>query len=163
MNPSEIRDRIREGIAPALESHGFAGRSSTFSRRVGDLVHLIQLQSSSSNSSDSTRFTINVAVWAAVLSDEKTPSVANAHWSKRLGDCSPEPQDIWWNAQDDATADEAAKDISRRIEDFAIPELDKLRSTSDLLALWRSGESPGLTGVQADRLKRRLQSLDRDV
>src|SRR6187431_2285272 len=82
MIPSEIRDRIREGIAPALLEAGFRGRSSTFSREVGDVFHLIQLQASTSNSIEGARFTVNVAVWAPVLAREPKPSVIVAHWSR---------------------------------------------------------------------------------
>jgi hypothetical protein len=163
MIPSEIRDRIREGMAPVLLERGFRGRSSTFSREVGDVVHLIQLQASNSNSIDDARFTVNVAVWAPVLAREPKPSVIDAHWSRRLGDLSPERSDLWWQANDYSMADEAASDISRRIEAFAIPALDQLKSTRDLLKLWKSGQSPGLTGVQADRFRRQLESPRRDA
>ena len=161
MIPSEIRDRIRDGIGPALLHHGFRGRSSTFSREVGDVFHLIQLQASGDNSSSSARFTINVAVWAPFLSSEEKPSVDNAHWRARLGSLSTERADLWWQADDFAMADDAARDITTRIESFAIPALDQLQSTNDLLKLWRTGQSPGLTGVQADRFRKRLEDRKR--
>jgi len=157
MIPSEIRDRIREGLFPTLSTHGFKGRSSTFSREVGDVVHLLQLQASQDNSSESARFTLNVAVWVPALAAESKPSVADSHWNRRLGYLSPENSDLWWQANDFEMADDAAKDIANRINSFAVPALDQLRSTDELLALWRSGSSPGLTGVQADRMRRQLE------
>jgi hypothetical protein len=157
MLPSELRDRIREGIAPVLAVHGFKGRSSTFSREVSDVVHLLQLQSSQGNLADSAKFTVNVAVWVPGLASITKPSVDDAHWRRRLGHLGPEDTDLWWQANDMEMADEAARDIASRIEAYAVPALDQLRSSADLLALWRSGSSPGLTGVQADRLRRRLQ------
>lgn len=161
MIPSEIRDRIREGIGPALAAHGFLGRSSTFSRQVGDIFQLIQLQAASDNSSSSARFTANVAVWVPSLSSEPTPSVDNAHWRMRLGELCPERSDLWWQADDFPMADEAARDIAARIDAFAIPALQQFQGTRDLMKLWKNGQSPGLTGVQADRFRRRLESLAR--
>lgn len=159
MNPTEIRDRIRERIAPAILEYGFRGRSSTFSRDVGDVSHLIQIQASSANSTDGSRFTVNVAVWVRALSAEPRATVVGAHWNRRLGDLGPERTDLWWQANDLAMADEAASDMSKRVRLFAIPALDQLTSSSDLLALWRSGKSPGLTAVQADRFRRQLEKL----
>jgi hypothetical protein len=158
MIPSEIRDRIRDGLISTLSNHGFNGRSSTFSREVGDVVHLLQLQSSQGNSSGSARFTLNVAVWVPALASDAKPSVADSHWNRRLGYLGPENSDLWWQANDFEMADDAAKDIAGRINSFAVPALDQLRSTEDLLALWRSGSSPGLTGVQADRMRRQLEA-----
>jgi len=161
VTPSEVRDRIREGIGPALLEHGFRGRSSTFSREIGDVFQLIQLQAAADNSSEGARFTINVAVWVPALASEPKPSVADSHWSRRLGDLSPERADLWWQANDLAMADEAANDMAKSIEAFAIPALDHLRSTRDLLKLWKSGQSSGITGVQADRFRRRLENPGR--
>lgn len=161
MIPSEIRDRIREGIGPALLEHGFRGRSSTFSRQVNDVFHLVQLQASSDNSSSGAKFTVNLAVWAPALSSEPNPSVDNAHWRARLGNLGPEQSDIWWQADDFSMADVATVDIVARIEAFAIPALQQLQSTRDLLKLWKSGQSPGLTAMQADRFRRRLEDLAR--
>lgn len=161
MIPSEIRDRIREGLFPTLSAHGFEGRSSTFSREVGDVIHLLQLQAAQDNSSESARFTVNVAIWVPALGADAKPSVVDSHWNRRLGDLGPEKSDLWWQANDFEMADDAARDIASRINSHAVPALDQLRSTKSLLALWRSGSYPGLTGVQADRMRRRLEARPR--
>jgi hypothetical protein len=163
MIPSEIRDRIREGIAPVFVEHGFRGRASTFTRQSADVFQLIQLQGSSANSDSEARFTINVAVWAPSLSSEPKASVENAHWRARLGTLGPERSDTWWHADDFAAADQAAIEIVGRIEEYAFPALQQLGNTSDLLKLWRTGSSPGLTALQADRFRRRLENLARDA
>jgi hypothetical protein len=160
-SPVRIRDRIREAIGPALLEHGFRGRSSTFSREVGDVFHLLQLQSSTSDPGEGARFTINVAVWVPALASEAKPSVADAHWNRRLGDLGPERADLWWRADNFAMADEAARDMVERIEAYAIPALDQLKSSRELLKLWKAGHSPGITGVQADRFRRRLENPGR--
>jgi len=159
--PSEIRDRIREAMGPALLEHGFRGRSSTFSREVGDVFHLIQLQAAADNSTKGARFTINVAVWVPALASEPKASVADAHWSRRLGDLDPDRSELWWQADDFAMADAAASDMAQRIEAFALPALDQLKNTRDLLKLWKSGHHPGITGIQADRFRRRLENPGR--
>ena len=157
MVPSEIRNRIRESLAPPLLDHGFRGRSSTFSREVNDVFHLIQLQPADDNSPAGARFTVNVAVWVPKLASTQTPSVADAHWSIRLGELDPENTERWWQADDFDMADDAARDMVLRIQAHAIPALDKLRSTRDLLALWKTGSSPGLTRLQADRFRQKLE------
>lgn len=157
MIPAEIRDRIRAGLEPTLLAQGFRGRSSTFSREVADLVHLLQLQAAPDNSSRSARFTVNVAVWVPALAAEPRPSVADAHWQVRLGQLEPGQSDQWWQADDETMADDTARELALRIEKYAVPALERFRSSRDLLALWRAGSSPGLTALQADRFRRRLE------
>jgi len=157
MIPSEIRNRIRESLAPPLLDHGFHGRSSTFSREVGDVVHLIQLQPADDNSPAGARFTVNVAVWVPKLASTPTASVADAHWTVRLGQLDPDNTIQWWQADDFDMADAAARDMVLRIQADAIPALERLGSTRDLLALWKTGSSPGLTRLQADRFRQRLE------
>jgi hypothetical protein len=157
MIPSEIRDRLREGIGPVLVEHGFRGRSSTFSRQVDDVFHLVQLQGADDNSSEGARYTVNVAVWVPALASGPTPSVTDAHWQMRLGHLCPERSDLWWDADDFAMADAAAHDIAARLQAHALPALDRLKSARNLLALWKTGESPGLTRMQANRFRLRLE------
>jgi hypothetical protein len=65
--------------------------------------------------------------------------------------------DRWWTVSSPADARRVAAEISRGLSEFGLPALEKVSSTSDLLQLWESGQSPGLTRQQAARYAAELR------
>ena len=129
-------------------------------RESGDVVHLVSLQSSTASSADAVRLTVNLGVWVSALEGDAKPDVWEAHWRERLGFVMEENRDVWWDAASDDQAKSAAAAISEAIRKFALPVLDTLATRADLLSLWKSGRSPGLTEVQAKRLTTRLEAIE---
>jgi hypothetical protein len=150
MPPSVSGSTVCEPLAALLGSHGFSRKAFLFSRRSEDLLHLVQLQGSNTNTRTSSKFTVNVGVWVPGLAPGKLPAISAAHWRQRLGFLCPEHQDIWWQVEQQS-APTVARDIAARVERYALPSLASLPNSKSLLALWQRGSSPGLTRVQASR------------
>lgn len=157
MSPSKAGKRIGDVLADYLLPIGFKRKANLFSRQSEDVIHLIQLQGSSGNVLGAANHTVNVAVWVPALAPDVNPSISGAHWSVRLGTLCPERTDLWWNSSSEESMNRAALDIAKRVRDCAIPALAALPNARTLLALWRSGVSPGLTRIQADRYARTLE------
>jgi hypothetical protein len=143
----------------SLKPRGFKRRGANFYRPAEDVVHLISIQSSSSNTHDSARVTVNLAVWCKILGDSgAAPTVWTAHWRKRIGELMPANADVWWSLPSDRALDAAATEIVGALEGYGLPALDSLTSAASLLTLWDSGESPGLTRGQVAHYAVRLRA-----
>lgn len=142
-----------------LKLRGFKKRGAIFHRPIGDVVHLISLQSSRSSTGDSARVTVNLAVWCKIFDDSGiAPSVWTAHWRERLGHEMPAKADVWWTISSDEGLASATSEIMIALESYGLPALDGLPSSASLLALWDSGVSPGLTRRQATECAERLRA-----
>jgi hypothetical protein len=142
-------------LSDALRPKGFRRKGSTFTRDKPDVVHILNLQSSTKSTQDLLVVTINVAVYSRALEEKGAcdgpAGVWTAHWSERIGCYTPLRQDVWWEICNADDCERAADDLVQLTMEKAIPQLDELATTEALVALWRSGRSPGLTKGQRDR------------
>jgi hypothetical protein len=157
MQPFEIAKIIEDGVSNLLIPLGFRRKSRLFSRPRNDLLQLVQIQSSQSNSQESSSFTVNLGLWVPELDPGAAPNLPGAHWRQRLGLVSPEHEDTWWEAGDLATARLRAGEIAASIRDYGLAAMDAVPDVASLLALWSTGASPGLTEVQAARFAGKLR------
>jgi hypothetical protein len=149
---SRYKALVVEAVAGVLGPVGFRKSGPRFSRPLEDVVHLVSVQSSIRNSASCLRVTINLGVWIPELEDPGTkPDVWSAHWRERLGFLMPEPSDRWWEARSEIEAAAAGSEIGHALTTFAFPAFDDLRTADALAALWRSGQAPGLTELEARR------------
>ena len=152
-----LLDTIREALAPL----GFRKRDAYFRRDVADMVHVVQVQSSTKSTADTLIATVNVGVFSRELERRLRgpivdPKVEECHWRQRLGHLGPANRDVWWEVRSEAEAVATAVEIVGLIREFALPALDHLSSTAKLRALWESDGAPGLT----DQTRRRyLEAL----
>lgn len=160
----EYKKVILEALAGALAPAGFRRNGSVFKRDQIDVVHLISLQSSTESMTSSLRVTVNVAVWAESLADERArPDVSASQWHERIGFLMPARQDRWWVARSDAEARIVAAEMRDTVVKYGLPALDAISSTVDLSTLWKSNRSPGLTAVQAQRYLARLREREAEA
>ena len=143
-------NQLLAALARVLKPVGFSRRGSLFSRRVEDVVHLIQLQKSQSSSADYVKATINLAVWVPALAFGSA-SAAGAPVRARLGSIMPEHEDLWWELSSSESADESIASLVQPLVSYGLPWLQALRSSVEVQRLWQSGVSPGLTGLQRQR------------
>jgi hypothetical protein len=156
----DFKAAILDAMAEVLRPLGFRKKGSHFTRESGGVVHLVSLQSSATSSADAVRVTVNLGVWVSALEGDAKPDIWAAHWRERLGFVMEERRDVWWDAASDNQAKSAAAAIADSIRRFALPVLETLASPGALLSLWKSGRSPGLTAVQAERLLTRLEAIE---
>jgi hypothetical protein len=75
MEPSEIAKIIEGTVSALLVPIGFRRKSRLFSRPRNELLQLIQIQSSQSNSEASSSFTVNLGLWAPDLDPGAAPNL----------------------------------------------------------------------------------------
>jgi hypothetical protein len=93
------------------------------------------------------KITCNLGIVLRELGNDKL-GIWDAHWRKRIGSYMPEAQDHWWVCSTDIAATTAGHEIAALLEDQVFPEMEQLASLAAMVALWRSGRSPGLTDYQ---------------
>ena len=103
-------------------------------------------------------FTINVGVCSTRLlrfySLEKVgncPTIQDCHLDIRLGHLLPDRDDKWWTIVDEKGLDQLSDEIVSDVTNVAHQMICHHVRDEDLMALWLSGRSPGLTDLQ--RLK----------
>ena len=160
MSTTEYKRQIHDVVAETLCAVGFRKKGSHFTRELADVIHLVSLQSSVSSTSQSLRVTVNLGVWVPALEGDVKPDLWSAHWRSRLGHLMPEKRDVWWDVASDDEASRTAFKIVAAVRNFGLPALDALHDRRVLLDLWRTGVSPGLTALQAERLMNRLMVIE---
>jgi hypothetical protein len=146
------KDALLTGLRGVLKSQGFRKRDSVFHRPSADVVHLIALQSSIDSAGQIPRVTVNLAIWCKRLAAAGTePAVLAAQWRCRIGDVMPPQSEAWWLLSGKPTVAPAISGMSAALKAHGIPALDRLPDLAALLALWDSGQSPGLTPAEARR------------
>jgi hypothetical protein len=158
MATSDLESTITSRIEQVLSAAGFKRHRFGFERKVGNVLHLVALQSSQSSTASRLRTTINLAVWAPDLAEPNAkPDIWSAQWRERIGKLMPQAQDHWWTVSSLKEAEQAAQQISEALVGPGLSALDRISSTSDLLQLWETGHSPGLTQMQAAKYANKLR------
>lgn len=152
--------RIVRIVGTRLSAHGFSRRGLTLLKRAGESTALVAFQSSTSSSSQRLKFTVNVGIkFECLLSERETKSTSvwDSHLRWRLGELMTQRNDAWWETTpgDDVLA--LSNDLSALIENAALPCIDRYLDPLATIALWESGESPGLTEFQRARFLERLK------
>jgi len=147
-----VLDAIKETLRPL----GFKKKGSALVADRGDVLHVINLQKSTSSTADTRIVTINLGVYSKTLAGclgtaSSVASVWDCHWQERLGFLGPEPMDKWWTMQTESDAHKAGQEMIGLLTERALPLLEGLRTTEQLRALWATGNSPGITEMVRDR------------
>jgi hypothetical protein len=153
---------LLSGIGHHLKPRGFRKRGSAFRHLTSDNVAIIEVQRSQSGTAGLVRFTLNAGVICGRLLDEHDPDIAKAgaayaHLRRRIGEFLTDPTDKWWDL-DAATNPGGLLDELGRLLDQAAVYLVDHASDARLIALWESGQSPGLTDGHRQRLLRELKA-----
>ncbi len=144
-----------------LLSFGFKKQGNTYARSVGDVVHLINLQSSRTSSAAILHCTINLGVVVPRLeSPWLKADIGRTHWSERLGHLAGQ-NDRWWTATSSGDAEAAGDEITTLLETVGLRALDDLSSSDALCRLWETGVGPGLTDTQRRRYRDELKKIVR--
>jgi hypothetical protein len=154
---------LLDGIGRRLKAQGFTKRGHAFRRVASGNSAIVEVQRSQTSTSDAIRFTINVGIVCGRLLDEHQPDVSkagsmHAHLRKRIGEFLPAPTDQWWDLDDTTEPDVLATELGLLLAvatRFLLDHADDAR----LIALWESGQSPGLTDHQRQRVLSELKTV----
>jgi hypothetical protein len=154
-------DRVISCIGQLLSPLGFNRKGSNFVLTLDSAALVIQVQKSTSGSSASPRITVNLGLVCALLASEtdlRNARPEDSHLRLRIGSLLPSRPDKWWELHTDADAQRACLEINTILSERAIPFLSAYLTPDALLALWETGESPGITNVQRVRYLEQLKS-----
>lgn len=150
------------GIGACLKPHGFAKRGNAYRRLSSGNSAIIEAQRSQSSNGDTIRFTLNVGVICGRLLDDYQPEISkagsmHAHLRERIGAFLPTHEDKWWTIDASTNPDEMVAEIESLLSASAQFLLDHA-TDAQLISLWETGVSPGLTAGQRQRCLRELKA-----
>lgn len=158
-----VYDQVMASCAQTLRSVGYARRGSSLRKQLDGNVAVIEFQKSSKSSADAILFTINLGVICGHLIEAENLSpkkvgVIDAHIRQRIGMLLPDRPDKWWTIEQKTDARSLVGEVSRLIKMEAAPYLDRYLDDNAIVALWESGQSPGLTETQRVKYLTKLNS-----
>lgn len=124
---------------------------------------IIEFQKSTKSSGDKILFTVNLAVICGALLEPDQPSLekarsTEAHLRQRIGMLMPGRPDQWWEISESVEVGALASEVSEVIATEGAPYVARYLDVNELVALWETGKSPGLTETQRMRYLTRLRS-----
>jgi len=140
-----------------LKAAGYSKRGSRFRLARDNNIAMIDFQRSTENSAKTLKFTVNLVVISGEAmrrwdpeKDLSKASIWDAHLQERIGVIVAN-EDRWWTITPYEPVSAIEAEISHIVEMHAIPFLERYARDTDLIALWRTGRSPGLTEGQRVR------------
>lgn len=148
--PSQVLIEIVKATAERLRPLGFTRRGMALRIMGLDTCGILAFQRSGKNSQDRCLFTVNLGIVCGKLleRDETELSKAqiiDAHVRDRIGSLLPDHHDKWWEITPSTDAQALAQEVVDLIVNKAVPCIQRYLSTESVIALWESGQSPGLT------------------
>lgn len=155
-------ERIVVTTYQKLQAQGFRRRGATIRAIAHGNAALIEFQKSAKSSRECIEFTVNLGVICGELLDQDQSSIAaakivDAHVRRRIGEFLPGRPDKWWVLNDRTDINAVAAEISDLITSQGAPYLLGLLEIGELIALWETGESPGLTEIQRVKYLKELR------
>jgi Domain of unknown function (DUF4304) len=159
-------DTIIGTTAARVANLGFVRRGSILRVAGNGTSGVIQFQKSTGSTKDLVRFTISLAVVCGALLEEWQPATGkatstDAHLRERVGMLMPTRTDKWWEITSATNVDAVATEVSDLVATVGAPYVMRYLDTEELVALWQSGQSPGLTETQRVRYLEKLGAQQR--
>lgn len=159
--PESIMDEILQATAEVLKPLGFVRRGAVFRLLAQGNCGLIEFQRSDKCTDDKLVFTVNFGVVYGELLDvgpsgAPKARIIDAHLRQRIGMLLPDRPDKWWEV--DAATERGAliQELMDLVKKGAL-YVESHLATNAVIALWESGQSPGLTAVQRSRFLSKLK------
>jgi Domain of unknown function (DUF4304) len=149
-----------------LAPYGFKKKGAVFRLISGENAALIAFQRSQNNRRETLSFTVNIAIACGLLFDPDgltahTARAYDGHLQTRIGTLLPDRQDLWWDIDSGSDENALIAEVTDLICNRAVPYLLRYVDTYELLALWDSGQAPGLTeGARVKKLEALKNSLE---
>jgi hypothetical protein len=159
----EVMEKVIRRAANSAEKSGFVRKGSVLRIFTNGNSGIIEFQKSVRNSGDRTLFTINLAVVCGALLEPEQPPLErarsfDAHLRQRIGMLLPGRPDKWWEITDATDADALAAEIGDLISNEGVPYVSRYLDVNEVIALWESGMSPGLTQTQRVKYLEKLSA-----
>lgn len=145
---------VLKAINASLRAHDFKRIGQSFSRQSVDCWQVISVQKSVYSSAEEKSFTINFGICPKAILEfsrrdtQKAPIYYTCPMRFRINRFIEGCNDKWWLVSDAASADAAIADVTSILKMKAIPFLDGLLSSDQILELYSSGS---VLGFEIDR------------
>jgi len=154
-------DAVIKAVAEKLKEAGFVRRGPVLRILKDGNCGLIEFQRSQKSLPENLLFTINIGIVCGSLLDGPTSEIEkiriiDAHIRQRLGMFLPGRPDKWWEVTPQTETESLAAELTEHLSSKAVPYILGLLSTPAIIALWQSGQCPGLTDGQRQRFLSRL-------
>jgi hypothetical protein len=155
-------DELIAVVAQSLLSFGFVRRGKVLKSVSNGNAEIIEFQKSDKSTENRVMFTINLGLVCGALLDQERmdihrSTILDAHLRNRLGSLLEPANDTWWDLTPSTEIDSLAAELSSLLSTKGVPYLENYKNSDQLIALWESGKSPGLTAVQRARLLSELK------
>jgi hypothetical protein len=149
--------------AEKVDKLGFHRQGSILRVVRQDNAGIIEFQKSTKSTGDQILFTVNLAVICGALLEPDQPSLEKArsmgaHLRQRIGMLMPGRPDKWWEISEAVAVGALAAEVSEVIATKGAPYVTRYLDVNELVALWETGKSPGLTETQRVRYLEKLKS-----
>lgn len=165
MASKEYKKIILDKLHERLKPRGFKKSGANFTKTTDDMTYFLNLQSSRDSTATTLKTSVNLEIASltiAKLEDDILPMKYRRHWTERIGFFLDKPFDKWWIIDNQEEAEEASKEIVDIVENKVLVEFDRLRTTVDLINLWKDDKCPGLTEKQRLKYLQLTDSIKED-
>lgn len=151
--------KILVGLLATLDDYlfqeGFRRKKTTYGKKTEYYWLVINFQISTDDLPGKLKFTLNIGILDLRLAElleepvKVCPDVWACHMRERIGFVMPEHFDKWWviDAQSPVSND-VTNEFLKILRDFVVPYTNRFSKKDDLLNLWKTGVSPGITDRQ---------------
>jgi len=155
-NTKKAFDALLSVIDENLKPLGFIRKGSIFRLLDHNNCGIIEFQQSDKSTQENLVFTINLGVACGDILCSGSSSISkariiDAHLRQRIGMFLPERPDKWWDLNPSVNSELLAQEVTDLLLKKGVPYIKGLLETKALVALWESGQSPGLTAFQRTR------------
>lgn len=135
----EIKDVINSTFKPILKELGYRKKGNTWNLCKGEFIKVINVQSSSGNSFEKAKFTINLGIYNSNFqkekihsgkSDEKNIKEYDCEIRGRLGTISV-GYDFWWTVLAGKNNEKVLQDLKLKFVDYGLKWLDSFNNLED--------------------------------
>lgn len=158
----EIFAELLTATGARLKSLGFVQQGPVFRVVAYGNCGLIEFQRSDRSTDEKLVFTVNLGAVCGALLDAgpygvQKARIIDAHLRLRIGMLLPDRPDKWWEITASMDRVSLVQEIVDLLVKTGAPYVESQLTTKALMALWESGQSPGLTAFQRTRFLSRLK------
>lgn len=152
----QLVDRVvSETIAPRLKALHYRRSGTTWSKPVGDVVRVVQVQRRRGNTEQESRFTLNLGVHHPAFYVARTGHQlegrvmeSNCGLRARIGRFV-DGSDVWYTVRTDANVPDIGNELAEVLDGHALPWLEAFETLDDLRRAFLADERPFDAAVAA--------------
>jgi len=160
--PEEIFEDLLKAAGESLKPLGYIQRGPVFRLLTHGNCGVVEFQRSDKSSDEKLVFTVNLGVACGELLDAGQASapkarIIDAHLRQRIGMLLTDRPDKWWEVTASTDRVSLVHEVVELLVKKVAPYVENHLATKALIALWESGQSPGLTAFQRTRFLSKLK------